>query len=376
MKPKICYIVTIPATIRAFFIQQLKYLAKNGFDVSVVCSEDHTLQSELGNKISFHPIRIPRGISMIGSFKTIRELIVYFKQEHFDIIQYSTPNAALYASIAGYFVNVKVRNYHLMGFRYLGAKGVMKSILKTFEVISCKCSTHIECVSKSNLELGIREKVFSKDKAVVIWNGSSGGVDLNYFDYHKRLEYRNEIRKKYNLSDSDFIFGFVGRITRDKGINEILEAFENVKDAKLLMVGEPEGISTLNQQLYNDSLSNHNIIYTGKVENVEKYYAAIDTLLLPSYREGFGNVVIEAAAMGTPAIVSNIPGPIDIVEAGKTGLIVNSKDTNSLLKAMCIIRTMDYVEMGKYARWMVEKRFDSRILFDYILKRKEELINI
>lgn len=375
MKVKICYIVTVPITIRSFFIPQLKYLANNGFDVSVVCSKDELLQQELGNTITYHPIEMPRGISFLGSLKAVWELFCYFREERFDFIQYSTPNAAMYASIAGRLANIKVRNYHLMGFRYLGTKGILRFILKKMEKISCNYSTHIECVSNSNLEIGIKEKVLKKEKAQVVWNGSSGGVDLKRFDYSKRLTYRKEIRSKYGLSESDFVFGFVGRITKDKGVNELLEAFLSIEDAKLLMVGKEEGTSTLNQRIYNVSMENSNIIFVGQVKDVEKYYAALDVLILPSYREGFGNVIIEAAAMGTPAIVSNIPGPIDAVEIGKTALVVNKKDTDSLLEAMKKIQRMDYIEMGVQAEQFAREKFDSETLCRKILETKKEILS-
>ena len=119
MNAKICYVVTVPITIRAFFIPQLKYLAENGFDVSVVCSKDDSLQKELGKKITYYPMEIPRGMSFLGSLKAIGHLTQFFKKEKFDLIQYSTPNAAMYASIAGRITKIQVRNYHLMGFRYL-----------------------------------------------------------------------------------------------------------------------------------------------------------------------------------------------------------------------------------------------------------------
>ena len=279
----------------------------------------------------------------------------------------------MYASIAGRIAKVKVRNYHLMGFRYLGTKGLLKSLLKKIEIISCKNSTYIECVSKSNLEIGVKEKIFERKKAAVVWNGSSGGVDLERFDYSRRFEYRKEIRKKYGLSEKDFVFGFVGRITRDKGVNELLHAFSKIKNAKLLMVGEAEGASTLKQQLYTSSLTNPNIVYTGQVFDVEKYYAAIDVLVLPSYREGFGNVIIEAAAMGTPAIVSNIPGPIDAVKVGETAQVVEPRSTESLLKAMKQFQTMDYLAMGQQAERFAREKFDSTMLCRKILERKENI---
>ena len=127
---KICYVVTIPLTIKAFFIPQLKYLANNGFEVTVICSFDEKLQQLLGDNIRYIPVEIPRGISIQGSIIAIKKLKNIFKKEQFDLIQYSTPNAALYASIAAKIVKCKVRNYHLMGFRYLGANGIGKKILK------------------------------------------------------------------------------------------------------------------------------------------------------------------------------------------------------------------------------------------------------
>lgn len=373
---KICYVATIPETIKAFFVSQLKYLAENGYDVSVICSPDETLQNELGPKVNFIPIDIPRGLSVIGSVKALLGIYKTFRKNGFDLIQYSTPNAAFYASIASKLVGCKIRNYHLMGFRYLGANGFGRFILKTMEKYVCRLSTSIECVSKSNLELGISEKIFPKEKAVVVWNGSTGGIDLERFNASKRTEYREEIRKKYNIDADDFVFGFVGRITKDKGLNEILEAFLNINNAKLMLIGYSEGEDTLDKNLYKSSLVDSDIIYTGPVSDVEKYYCALDTLLLPSYREGFGNVIIEAGAMGTPAIVSNIPGPTDAIENEKTALVVNVRDSKSLEKAMkTIMADSLYKTMGEDSCSFVESHFDSTKLCEYILKRKNELVN-
>ena len=167
---KICYVVTVSVTIRAFFISQLKYLSENGFDVTVICSPDDGLQEELGDKICYIPVDIPRGMSVLGSIHATKNLLKIFKEEKFDLIQYSTPNAALYSAIAAIIEGCKIRNYHLMGFRYLGADGLGRNVLKSIERLTCILSTSIECVSKSNLELGTKEKIFSKDKATVAWN--------------------------------------------------------------------------------------------------------------------------------------------------------------------------------------------------------------
>lgn len=373
---KICYILTVPVTVRAFFIPQLKYLSENGFDVSVICSSDDSLQSELGEKIHFIPVDMPRGLSIFKSISVIRKLIKIFKQESFNFIQYSTPNAALYGAIAAKICRVKIRNYHLMGFRYLGAKGILKTILKLLEKITCRLSSSIECVSKSNLELGVAEGIFAKNKATVVWNGSTGGIDLDRFSIENRTEWRNEIRNKLGYSTNDFIYGFVGRITKDKGIDELLEAFLNsTHNAKLLMVGEFENEQELNQELLSNAKSNNQIKFVGAVNDVEKYFAAIDMLVLPSYREGFGNVVIESAAMGTPAIVSDIPGPRDAVIPNKTAILVPPNNTMALENIFSTVSKETIKSLGKEAADFSKNNFDQNILNKYILERKNYLLS-
>ena len=376
MMNKICYILTVPVTVRAFFIPQLKYLSENGFDVSVICSSDDSLQSELGEKIHFIPVDMPRGLSIFKSISVIRKLIKIFKQESFNFIQYSTPNAALYGAIAAKICRVKIRNYHLMGFRYLGAKGILKTILKLLEKITCRLSSSIECVSKSNLELGVAEGIFAKNKATVVWNGSTGGIDLDRFSIENRTEWRNEIRNKLGYSKNDFIYGFVGRVTKDKGIDELLEAFLNsAHNAKLLMVGEFENEQELNHDLLSNAKSNNQIKFVGAVNDVEKYFAAIDMLVLPSYREGFGNVVIESAAMGTPAIVSDIPGPRDAVIPNKTAILVPPNNTMALENIFSTVSKETIISLGKEAADFSKNNFDQNILNKYILERKNYLLS-
>lgn len=372
---KICYVVTIPLTIESFFIPQLQYLAANGFDVTVVCSNDSNLQEKLGESIRFYPIDIPRGISFGGSIYALKTLTCFFKKEKFDLIQYSTPNAAFYSSIAAKKADCKVRNYHLMGLRYLGASGMERTILKVLERIACHNSTSIECVSKSNMEMGISEGLFPREKVTVVWNGSTGGVDLSRFDFSKRQQWRKEIRKELGYSSNDFVYGFVGRITKDKGIDELLSAFLELKDnSKLLLVGDIEKDNHLDVDLLAKAQQNSNIKSHSFVSDIERYYAAIDVLVLPSYREGFGNVVIEAGAVGTPAIVTDIPGPTDTIDREKTALVVPVKNPNVLAESLRKIRERDYVAMGENAAQFAKEKFDSKVLCEKILERKKEIL--
>lgn len=374
MRPKICYILTVPMTVRAFFIPQLKYLSDNGFDVTLICSSDPNLQEELGHNIHFLPVDMPRGLSIFGSLSVISKLVKILKTEKFDLVQYSTPNAGLYGAVASKVCKITVRNYHLMGFRYLSAKGIMRFILKFLEKLTCKLSTSIECVSNSNLEFGVKEGIFPKEKACVVWNGSTGGVDLKRFDYNKRDIWRKEIRNKLGIDENDFVYGFVGRITKDKGIDELLEAYLSSNlNGKLLLIGNFEEKENLNQNFLDKAFKNKNIKFISAVDDIEKYYAAIDILVLPSYREGFGNVIIEAGAMGTPAIVTDIPGPKDAVIPNKTAILVKKQDVDSLRNIFNEISVESAKKMGKETFSYVEESFDSEKLNEHILLRKSNL---
>lgn len=364
-------------TIESFFTEQCLYLSDNNFDVTVVCSECKNIKKIFGDKVKCKEIYIARGIDPFSIGKSIRELKNFFIEEQFDMVQYSTPNAAFVASIAAKKANIPIRNYHLMGFRYLGASGVMKTLLKTLEKITCRNSTDIECVSPSNMELGTKDNIFKKDKAAIVWNGSTGGVNLKRFDVAKRSEWRKYIRESLGYDENDYIFGFVGRITRDKGINELLSAFLKLQKGKLLLIGNPEGINTLDQDLYKCAQQSSNVKFVNAVNDIEKYYAAIDVLVLPSYREGFGMVVAEAGAMGAPAIVSNIPGPTDVCVNNVTGIYVERKNPDDLCAAMN--KMFENKEMTKQfanaAVNYITTHFDSAKLNEYILKRKKDLLN-
>lgn len=372
---KICYVTTLSISICAFFIEQLNFLSENGFSVTVICSPDDNLKGKLGKNIKFIPVNIPRGIHPLGMIKAILNLQKIFSKEKFDFVQYSTPNAAFCSSIASRLAKIGVRNYHLMGLRYLGEKGAKRKLLFYMEKLACSQSTAIECVSKSNLDLSIKSGLFPKEKGAVVFNGSSGGLNLQKYNKNFRTEYRTNIRKKYNIPLDAFVFGFVGRITRDKGVNEILGAFKTFENTYLMMIGNEEDIAGIDSELYKWSKETSKIIYTGQVEDIEKYYCALDVLLFPSYREGFGNVVIEAAAMGTPAIISRIPGPIDAVIENKTALVVDVKNETQLKDAMKkIMQNELFISMSDEASDFVRSRFDSKLLNAKILERKNFLL--
>lgn len=378
---KICYISTLPITIKSFFLGELSYMREKGAVVTVICGHDPELNDALSDKgIEFVPLDIPRGMDFGGTVRSTRKLVRIFKSCQYDMIQYCTPNASLCASIAGRLSDIKICNYHMMGIRYLSENGCKKWMLKKLERLTCLLSTDIEVVSNSNLHLAQSEELFPPGKGVVIWNGSSGGVDLDRFRLDKKNIWREEIREKLGIAEEVTLYGFVGRLNREKGIEELIMAFKALDEAiprkvALLLVGEKENSGEISSWVWAYIERKENIFLAGHQNNIEKYFAAMDVLVFPSHREGFGNVVIEAEAMEIPVISNSIPGPLDAMVNNVTGQFAEPFNVNDLLEKMkYILDGENRKTLSKHSRNYIENHFDSKVLLEYIWKRKVDLL--
>ena len=377
---KICFITTIPLTLKSFVINTAIYIHQNtDWDISFICSYDADFARDLPDYIHYFPVTMKRGISFSG-IKSIIEMFKIFKRENFDLIQYSTPNASLYAAISGKVAGVPVRLYCQWGLAFIGFHGLKRKIFEIEEKFVCSLSTWIEPDSSSNLTFAHEIGLYPKHKGAVIWNGSACGVDLKKFNIAYKERYRIAIRSRLNIPLNAFVFGFVGRITRDKGINELLEAFRRISSRNcyiyLLMVGPNETGENVNSELYQWSKNSSQIRYIGYTSVVEQYLAAMDTYILPSYREGFGMSVIEAEAMGVPVIVTDIPGPIDAMKDQKTGIIVKKADIDSLENAMDVlyVNPEKTKKMGQNGYIFAMTEFNQEQLFQYILEDRKRLL--
>lgn len=372
---RICFVTTVPGTIRAFILPLAEYMHENTkWDISFICSDNENFEKSLPEYIHFYPVHMERGIRLAG-IKAMFQIKKILKKEKFDMVQYSTPNASLYTAMAAKSAKIPIRLYCQWGIAYVGFNGLKREIFKTVEKFVCGLSTYVQPDSKSNLNFARSEGLYSEKKSSVIWNGSACGVSLDKFKIQRKNEYRSYIREKYNIGRNTFVYIFIGRVTRDKGINELLSAFKKLNDDSVLfLIGKNEVDTSVNRELYDWSLENKNIIYTGNVDDVERYLSASDCYVLPSYREGFGMSVIEAEAMGVPVIVTDIPGPVDAVIDNKTGLLVKKADENSLLDAMKKIRKLNYQEMGKEGHKFASDNFEQKQLFDKIIESRNELL--
>ncbi len=383
MEKKICSLYRVPYGIRAFMLNNLRYLSdKGGYECVIVCNQENPLtEEELGN-IKYIPFDARRGnVSPWEVLKCTYKLYKIFKREKFSIIQYSTANISLYSCIAGWLAGVPVRVFCQWGIDYIDHKGFKRYFYKMMEKITCLFSTNVQPDSYANLKFAIDEHLYPLSKGNVIYNGSACGVDLNRFNIEKKQIWKKEISEQYHLPDDKMIFGFVGRLALEKGINELLKAYLDLKENNsiLMMVGPYYGIEDLDQELYLKAQNSDNIIFVGPVPDVERFYAAFDYLILPSYREGFGLVVLEAAALGTPTIVSNIKGPTEFVKDNHNGLyfeVKNAASLKSVLKRALMSGDALCQCLSENAYADVCRDFDSTNFKQKFLEDRDRLLNL
>ncbi len=380
---KICFITTVPGTLRAFVIPQVERINKEHpeLELHFICNDNKEKTKSFPEFITYKPVAMGRGVD-IGGIKTVISLLKIFKKEKYDMIVYATPNAAFYASIAGKFARIKKRIYCQWGIRYVGFSGVSRVIFKILEKITCLLSTQINAVSSKNRQFSIDEGLYKPSKAQVVGNGGTVGVDLTEYDMSKYDEYRTEKRNELKIED-EFVFGFVGRLSRDKGTVELFTAFkkltEETSNVKLICIGRnelPESVLPL--EIIQWLKETDKVIFTGHQpkEEVKKYYAAMDMYVHPTHREGFGMVLQEAAAMGCPVITTNIPGASEVLIDGESCLLVEPKNWNSLYETMRTLSSdkQKCHQMGVSGRKYVEDKYERNIMVNNWLTRYEELL--
>lgn len=381
MSKKICFVVTVALAAKNFLQWSFEDMHNAGYDISLICDMDEEYIKSLPKFVHTYPMAMERGVDVRGMQRAIKQMTEIFKREKFDIVQYSTPNASLYASIAAKKAKIPVRLYCQWGMVYLGFSGIKKSIFKFIEKYTCKNSTDVQPDSKGNLDFCRENGFYSEKKSRIVWNGCANGLNVSKFDLSKKDGYREEIRKKYGFSDSDIVLGFLGRIGRDKGFNELMIAFKQLKEkysfVKLLYVGYNEKPDTVDQDLLRYFDDCEDIISTnGWVDDPQRYLSAMDIFMFPSYREGFGNVVIEAEAMAVPVVVSDIPGPQNGMVDGVTGFKVPAREVLPLVEKTSVLIEDDALreQFGKAGAKFVVDNFDSRVLIKKIIENRDWLI--
>jgi glycosyltransferase involved in cell wall biosynthesis len=287
-----------------------------------------------------------------------------------DIIHTHTPKAGLIGMIAGYLTRVPVRLHTVAGIPWMESKGILRYGYRILERLTYFFATKVYPNSYGLHKFLIQEIPTASHKYKVLGNGSSNGIDLEFFSNDSVLESKEMLRSNFNLDKDGFIWLFVGRIVKDKGINELIEAFIQMDTShSLLMVGpfedEHDPISEKARAIIN---SHSKIFYFGFQKDIRPFIKASDVLLFPSYREGFPNVPLQAASMGLPQIVSNINGCNEIVIPNETGIIVAPKNVSSLCEAMKFIASNHDLRksMGCKSRDYIKKTYSRQEMWKLI----------
>lgn len=414
MKPKLFRISTVPVSLNILLKGQLEYL-NQFYEVTAIsgAGEDFDEVAEREG-VKLHPIEIERKISPFRDLISLYRLYRYFKKEKPDIIHSISPKAGLLSMVAGKFAGVPVRVHTFTGLIFPYRTGLMQQLLMMMDKILCHCATKVipegEGVKSDLLKYKITDKPLRK-----IGSGNINGIDLHHYNLdHISDNQRTTLKKSLKISENDLVLVFVGRMVRDKGINELVQAFSNISNrnfnslkggfsgnydldepkinVKLLLVGAFEHkLDPLKPETLKEIEENPDILSVGFQKDVRPYFAISDCLVFPSYREGFPNVLLQSLAMEVPAIVTNISGCNEIIRNTMNGLIIEPKSAQAIEDALIYLAKNPWLffRMKKRTRnginrfyqkklWHATKAEYDKLLNSHqeLVSRKEETVNL
>lgn len=389
-KRKLIRVTTSDISLDSLIKGQLKFLSSE-FEVIGVSNNTGVL-AMVGEREGIRTIEIPmhREISLFSDIKCLWLLYRLFRKEKPDIVHANTPKGSMLSMIASKLASVPHRFYTVTGLRYQGASGLFRTLLMAMERISCYCATKVIPEGEGVKKTLLKDNITSKEMHIIL-NGNINGIDTEYFnpDLFNRNRTDNklytgnkkDIRHDLNLKEDDFVFIFIGRIVRDKGMNELAVCMKRFKaekkNVKLLLVGRFESkLDPLDADNEEFLRSDPNIHFLGYQNDVRPFFVAADVLVFPSYREGFPNVVLQAGAMGIPAIVTNINGCNEIIKEDFNGKIFSSKDVNALYEKMnwCLNNKNRVKDMASQSRKMIVGRYRQEEVWEATLQEYKKLL--
>jgi len=359
-RPRLAVVTAVPMSLRAFWRTHLRH-AQESFELFVVASgADAALVRELGVRATPVDVTIPRRPSPLADLRARRRLVQFFRRERIELVHSQTPKAGWLAMRAARRAGVPVRLHTFTGQVWATAQGPWRWLLRAIDARTARDATTVLADSPSQADFLAAHGVMPRDRIRVIGAGSISGVDSNRF--RPDPEARRRVRAEFGVSDDQPVLLFVGRLTRDKGIPELLRAFAELARARpslqLWLVGPDEGAARLLRSL--EPSLRARVRTPGATSEPERFMAAADLLLLPSHREGFGSTVIEAAACGVPSVASRIYGVIDAIVDGETGLLheVGRADEIARCAGALVDDAARRERLGKNARARAVAQFD------------------
>ncbi|KQR92033.1 glycosyl transferase family 1 [Chryseobacterium sp. Leaf180] len=370
---------TVAASLDILLKGQLAYLNQY-YEVVAVSGPDSHLQAVTEReKVRTISIAMNRNISLLKDFHSLIKLFLLFKRENPQIVHSITPKAGLLSMMAGKMAGVPVRMHTFTGLIFPSKSGSMQKLLIMMDKLLCACATHIYPEGNGVKDDLIKYKITSKPLKVLA-NGNVNGIDLDYFNPDKFSENQlGDLKNRLKIDCKDFVFIFVGRLVKDKGINELVAAFSKVEipNIKLLLVGPlEEDLDPLLPEVLMEIHKNEKIIQVGFQQDVRPYFAVAHALVFPSYREGFPNVVMQAGAMHLPSIVTDINGCNEIIVNEQNGLVIPVKDDNAILESMnrLVKDAQLYSYMKQNSRKMIADRYEQSVVWKAVLEEYQNVL--
>ena len=338
-RPKLAIVTTHAISAENLMNGQLTFLRERGFDITVVAAPSESLDIvREREQVATIPIPIEREISPAADARTLLKLCGILRRLRPDIVNAGTPKAGLLGMVAAKLTRVPVRIYTLRGLRLETTSGFKERLLSTTERIAASCAQQVICVGESLRQEFVRRELVAAEKTIVLRSGSSNGVSAERFQYSaEQFRQIDRLRESLTIPADAPVIGFVGRLTRDKGIVDLHEAFTRLlpefPDLRLVLIGGSEPGDPVPSDVWQSLQSHPQIILTGAIKDPSLHYGLFDLFAFPSYREGFPNVPMEAAAAGIPVVGYSATGTLDAVVDGVTGRLVPLKDSAALAAA-------------------------------------------
>lgn len=373
---KLLIVTTVPSTLRYILSGQPKFLSRF-FDVATVSTPGADLENVADIEgVKTYGIAMARGIAPLSDLISLLKMIWLFVRIRPDIVHSYTPKAGLICALAGIFTRVPVRIHTFTGLIFPTATGLKKRILSFLDKLVCRLNTIVVAEGE-----GVKNQLqtITNEKIEIVGYGNIAGIDLNHFDPERFVVGQTVAEFKSSLGiNRSFVFCFIGRLNKDKGVAELVSAFIELSqhyDVELLLLGEIEKINPLSRETL-DLIERHPCIhYLGFLEDIRVPLLCCDVFVLPSYREGFPNSVIQACAMLKPCLVTDVPGSNEIIIPDVNGWVVPAKSSSELLNAMtCIVNTPSQriKEMGGAARDNVGAKFERHAYLEKLVEFYQE----
>ena len=373
---KILRITTVPMSLKILLKGQHRFMSQNGFEVIGVASTGKDLyEVEEAEGIKVVALNMTRTISPLKDIVSLWEMYWLCKKEKPTIVHSHTPKAGIIGMLGAKLARVPIRLHTVAGMPLNESTGSKRKLLIWVEKATYAFATKVYPNSKGLYDFILENRFTTKSKLKIIANGSSNGIDTSHFSPEVvTINQQIELKKNLGIASDDFVFIFVGRLVGDKGINELVQAFEKLysqnSGIKLLLVGDYENeldpLLPITLQLIEKS---NGIIAVGFQNDVRPYFAISDCLVFPSYREGFPNVVMQAGAMGLPSIVTDINGCNEIILDTQNGLIIPPKQARAIQEAMKKIYEEKelYQKLKKSARIFIQSHYEQQFVWNEIL---------